>query len=150
MLEWRSKSDSGYNSHSHYFLGKVRQGGNPMFATAPAHLRLGQFVNWTSEDRSNKTQILNPGFSMEWSMAIAKDWHRMNVMLGHPTWSDIVMSRARHPNIIMEAKEFDTKLSESRDLEGDHICTHPSKHKDPVTGAKEVVDHHKLPAGRRT
>ena len=24
------------------------------------------------------------------------------------------------------------------------ICTHPSKHKGPVTGAKEVVDHHKL------
>ena len=115
-----------------------------MFATAPAHLRLSQFVNWTSEDRSNQSQILNPGFSMEWSMAIAKDWHRMNVMLGYPTWSDIVMSRARHPNIIMEAKEFDTKLSESRELEGDHICTHPSKHKDPVTGAKEVVDHHKL------
>ena len=81
---------------------------------------------------------------MEWSMAIMKDWHRMNVMLGHPTWNDIVMSRARHPNIIMEAKEFDTKLSEARDLEGDHICTHPSKHKYPVTGAKEVVDHHKL------
>ena len=77
-------------------------------------------------------------------MAIMKDWHSMNVMLGHPTWTDIVMSRARHPNIIMGAKEFDTKLSEARHLEGDHICTHPSKHKNPVTGTKEVVDHHKL------
>ena len=41
----RSKTDTGYNAFSHYFLGKVRQGGNPQFASAPAHLRLGSQVN---------------------------------------------------------------------------------------------------------
>ena len=36
----RNKSDTGYNSHAHYFLGKVRQGANPLYATEPLPLRL--------------------------------------------------------------------------------------------------------------
>ena len=44
----------------------------------------------------------------------------------------------------MGTKEFDTKLSESRDQEGDSICCHPRKHKDPFTGSKEAVDIHKI------
>ena len=140
----RSKNDSGHNAHAHYFLGKVRQGGNPQYASAPAHLRLGLQVNWTSDDRSDEHQTLNPGFVMDWSLAVMKDWHSMNPVLDLPSWTDIVMSRARHPNIIMGARDFDTKLSQARALEGDNICTHPRKHKDPFTGTKEVVDIHKI------
>ena len=77
----RSKTDTGYNAFSHYFLGKVRQGGNPQFASAPAHLRLGSQVNWTSEDRSDEYQVLNPGFVMNWSEAVTKDWSNMNPVL---------------------------------------------------------------------
>ena len=42
----------------------------------------------------------------------------------------------------MGAKDFDTKLSQVRDLEGDNICTHPRKHRDPFN--KEAVDIHKI------
>ena len=76
-----------------------------------------------------------------------KDWCSMNPVLratGTPSWTDMVMTRARQPNIIMGTKEFDTKLSESRDQEGDSICTHPRKHKDPFTGSKDAVDIHKI------
>ena len=76
-----------------------------------------------------------------------KDWSSMNPVLRVspiPSWTDMVMTRARQPNIIMGTKEFDTKLSESRDLEGDSICTHPRKHKDPYTGSKDSVDAHKI------
>ena len=55
----RSKNDSGYNAHVHYFLGKVRQGGNPQYASAPAHLRLGLQVNWTSDDISDEHQAVS-------------------------------------------------------------------------------------------
>ena len=51
------------------------------------------------------------------------------------------MTRARQPRIIMGTKEFDSK---SRDLEGDSICTHPKKHKDPYTGSKDSVEAHKI------
>ena len=54
------------------------------------------------------------------------------------------MTRARHPNMLMGAKEFDNKLSDARDLSGNSICTHPRKHKDPFTGTKEDVDRHKI------
>ena len=39
---------------------------------------------------------------------------------------------------------MNTKLSQARALEGDNICTHPRKHKDPFTCTKEVVDIHKI------
>ena len=60
------------------------------------------------------------------------------------SWTDMVMTRARQPNIIMETKEFDRKLSESKDKEGDSICCHPRKHKDPFTSSVDKVDAHKI------
>ena len=62
---------------------------------------------------------------MEWSLAIQKDWKSSNALMGVPSWTDMVMSRARHPNIIMGTKQYDTKIDEVRDMEGDNICTHP-------------------------
>ena len=84
---------------------------------------------------------------MEWSLAVMKDWCGMNPVLranGTPSWTDMVMTRARQPNIIMETKEFDRKLSESKDKEGDSICCHPRNQKDPFTGSVGKVDAHKI------
>ena len=81
---------------------------------------------------------------MEWSLAIQKDWKSSNALMGVPSWTDMVMSRARQPNIIMGTKQYDTKIDEVRDTEGDNICTHPKRHQNPFTGSKEVVDHHKI------
>ena len=63
---------------------------------------------------------------------------------GTPSWTDMVMTRARQPNIIMGMKEYDMKLSESKDKEGDSICCHPRKHKDPFTSSVGKVDAHKI------
>ena len=56
---------------------------------------------------------------MEWSLAMIKDWISMNPVLRVspiPSWTDMVMTRGRQPNI---------------------ICTHPRKHKDPFTGSQD-------------
>ena len=81
---------------------------------------------------------------MNWSLALTMDWNSMNPVLDKVKWTDLVMTRARHPNMLMGAREFDTKLSEARELSGNSICTHPRKHKDPFTGTKEEVDKHKI------
>ena len=81
---------------------------------------------------------------MNWSEAVTKDWSSTNITLKNIEWTDLVMTRARHPNLLMGAKEFDKKLSEARDMSGDSICTHPRKHRDPFTGSTEVVDRHKI------
>ena len=81
---------------------------------------------------------------MNWSEAVTKDWSSTNITLKNVEWTDLVMTRARHPNLLIGAKEFDRKLSEARDLTGNSICTHPRKHRDPFTGSKEVVDRHKI------
>jgi len=143
----RSPSDTTFGVHAHYFLGKLRQGGNPQFITPPAHLRLGAKVNWTSQERSDEKQALNPCFAIEWSFAMMKDWCGMNPVLrnnGPPSWTDMVMTRARQPNIIMGMKDYDRKLSECKDKEGDSFCCHPRKHQDPYTGSVEQVDIHKI------
>ena len=148
----RSKTDSSHSAHAHYFLGKMRQGGNPQYAAAPAHLRLGGQVNWTSDDRSNENQTLNPGFAMEWSLAMLKDWISMNPVLRvgpQPSWTDMVMTRGRQPNIIMGTKEFDTKLSESRNLEGSASAPNLGSTRTHSLAARTQWTPTRLTAGRR-
>ena len=92
----------------------------------------------TDEDRSDSDQDLYP-----WSLALMKDWKLFTPQLEVPAWTDMVMTRARNPNLNLRGKKFDTKIGELITPGGAQICCNPKKHNELYLGSAEEVETHK-------